>query len=630
MRRKEPARINYVYFVFIFLCLALISTLHIFLIEGDTTTSRSIFVLEAVGQCLLEAIILLLLYKLIQIFLPPTFLIFFIIGTFFLLIAQTVDGILVRYGDMTFMTGISYLLHEITDTHFIEYVRASRLSLGVVLFIFFVVFVLPLVGLGVFSICQKASKKWIWRASARTLAVTLLVYISTLALWDLLTVRNLSILSYRHYQKALPLKCCFFGPKHETISPLHPLKTPPQKERIKALKEHTFSLKKRPNIYLFVMESLRKDFLTETIAPSLSRFQDENFAFDFSYSNSNCSHISWFSILFSSLPLHWSNLQNSSYEAGSIPLQILKKMGYKIHVYSSARLSYYGMDQFIFGKNCQLMDHSYFFEPESVTADEADRKTIAKLKQDVEEHGEEEGHVHIIFLDSTHYYYCFPNDNAAFGPICNKAGCLQALYSKELLEKVKNRYRNAVHYLDSLFGSFLKTLESTKKGSDAIIAVVGDHGEEFFERGRLFHGSNLNEQQLHVPIIFKFGKNKELPADTFSTTVSSMDIFPSILHYLLNSDSLAPFFDGESIFREKTWPYIVSARYNGGGTPKEFSIQNGRYKLHLKFSNVREVFKSPSLNILSVNDLKDEPVPFTPDFLKQEFGPAIEHLFSPQ
>jgi membrane-anchored protein YejM (alkaline phosphatase superfamily) len=394
-----------------------------------------------------------------------------------------------------------------------------------------------------------------------------------------------------------------------------------------AIPEKNFLLTKKPNIFLFILESAREDFITPEIAPALSRFREENFAFDLSMSNANCSHISWFTILNSTLPLHWIHDSEATDKKGSLPLQILKKMGYKINVYSSARLNYHNAGVRNFGEECYLID-SYYNAPDCETPDEFDRKTIAKLQEDIKNHPDE-GHVHIIFLDGTHSYYYYPEAEPFITPVCPKGESLMSIYSNEVLEKLKNRYRNALHYLDSLFGNFLKTLEMTRNGKNAVIAVVGDHGEEFFEHGCIFHSSNLSNEQLHIPIYYKFGENNELPTDRISLVTSAIDIFPTIFDYLCKSDFLSPLFDGESIFRTKRWPYIVSARQNGVQMSKEFSIHNGRYKLHLKFSNLKEVFKSPSLYILSVKDLGDNPVPFNSDFLEQEFGPAIQRLFSP-
>ncbi len=41
---------------------------------------------------------------------------------------------------------------------------------------------------------------------------------------------------------------------------------------------------------------------------------------------------------------------------GSVPLQILKDLGYKIRIYSSADLRYFNMDELLFGQDRQLID----------------------------------------------------------------------------------------------------------------------------------------------------------------------------------------------------------------------------------------------------------------------------------
>lgn len=624
MGKRKSTGINYVYFGFIFLCLAASYTIHILSIDPRV---RSLFIFEAIAQCFLGVVLLIFLTKLIRAYLPVFVFRFFLSLTILLFIFYLYDPFLVTVQNISTFTGLKYLFYQMRDSNFSEFLISTRLSPPMLVALFLVlIFAIPATGWLLFSLTEKISEKKRLRLSAPTLGIALLVFSSVLATVDFFSTRTFSPFYYYKHQKILPLKSTFFAPQIEALTPSYPLKPVGQKS-LEGIPETSFLLKKRPNIFLFILESAREDFITPEIAPSLSRFREENFAFDLSMSNANCSHISWFTILNSTLPLHWTGAAEITDNKGSLPLQILKKMGYKINVYSSARLNYHNTGERNFGTGCHLID-TYYNAPDCETPDEFDRKTMAKLQEDIKNHPEE-GHVHIVFLDGTHSYYYFPEDEPFITPVCPKGGSLMSIYSKEVLEKLKNRYRNALHHLDSLFGNFLTTLEMTKNGKNAVIAVVGDHGEEFFEHGCIFHSSNLSHEQLHIPIYYKFGQNNELPTDSVSLFTSAIDIFPTIFDYLCKSDSLASLFDGESIFRAKTWPYIVSARQNGVCMSEEFSIHNGRYKLHLKFSNLREVFKSPSLYILSVKDLGDNPVPFNPDFLEQEFGPAIQRLFAP-
>ena len=93
----------------------------------------------------------------------------------------------------------------------------------------------------------------------------------------------------------------------------------------------------------------------------------------------------------------------------AFPLQILKKLGYRIRVYSAADLAYFNMDQIIFGQNRQLADSvKEFSTQQHLDPCDRDRLAIEALTEDVVK--ESEGTVFIVFLDSTHSEYSAPKN----------------------------------------------------------------------------------------------------------------------------------------------------------------------------------------------------------------------------
>jgi ketol-acid reductoisomerase len=196
--------------------------------------------------------------------------------------------------------------------------------------------------------------------------------------------------------------------------------------------------------------------------------------------------------------------------------------------------------------------------------------------------------------------------------------------SQKSIDLIKNRYHNAVNYMDSLFGRFLTHLP---RAEEAIVIFTGDHGEEFFEHGHLFHNSHLTREQTHIPLYFKWGLGKRAIAPR--GVVSQMDVFPSLLAYL--SGEAPPFLEGSSLFHAPQWPYAVTARFNAGLTPYEFCIHNGEYKLIAQFLNRRDLFASNRLRLLSLRTRLDKTVhTFKNDvasWVDEEFGTALTRLF---
>src|SRR3990167_3824171 len=212
-----------------------------------------------------------------------------------------------------------------------------------------------------------------------------------------------------------------------------------------------------PDSYTLVIKSLREDFINAETAPSLSRFRQEAAHFELALSNANGSHPSWFSIFHSQFAYAWHHLQDKGWKMGSPPLQLLKKWGYKVRLYTSAELHYYDMENLLFGKERRILDAYHPFHHSTIaTAAKTDAQTIDQWEQDVADNPElKEGQVVIFFLDSTHFTYSWPEHwELKFAPISTNLDFFTFYHSDLKIEKIKNRYRNAIFYVDSLFGRF--------------------------------------------------------------------------------------------------------------------------------------------------------------------------------
>ncbi|MBS0628782.1 MAG: sulfatase-like hydrolase/transferase [Verrucomicrobia bacterium] len=415
----------------------------------------------------------------------------------------------------------------------------------------------------------------------------------------------------QEFSQALPWKRTLFESALKAVKLEHSLKPAQNEEELlKRISRLSDCGKKNPDVFLFVIESLRADYITAQIAPNFDQFKQEFIAPELALASGNGTQLSWFSIFNSKYPFYFSQMNPKNWKSGSLGLQCLKALGYEVHVFSSSRLSYYQMDKRIFGENHQLANSfSLFTANEDIPAHESDRRCFAALEEKMEMgHG---GRCFIVFLESTHFDYSFP-EKGKFSPYYQSIPHAQLAFSMNGLEKVKNRYRNAIHYTDTLFGDFKKLLKNKGGWDEAVVIVTGDHGEEFYENGHLFHASNLSKEQIHVPLYFKFGKVKK----GGYSLASHVDIFPSLLHYLLEDTTpFAGVFDGESLFSVNRWCYAITGRYNGCRDPYEFLIHDGDGSLLVRFNEKGKIFDANALEILKM-DGKDIC----------DFAPAIERL----
>lgn len=89
-------------------------------------------------------------------------------------------------------------------------------------------------------------------------------------------------------------------------------------------------------------------------------------------------------------------------------------------------------------------------------------------------------------------------------------------------------YDAEVAFTDEQFGHLLDDLTQRRLLDDAIVVLVADHGEEFYDHGWWEHGKTLFREQLHVPLVIRFpgglgaGVRVESP-------VHQVDILPTLL-----------------------------------------------------------------------------------------------------
>jgi hypothetical protein len=238
------------------------------------------------------------------------------------------------------------------------------------------------------------------------------------------------------------------------------------------------------------------------------------------------------------------------------------------------------------------------------------------------------GNVFIVFLESTHFGYSWPEHKTlSLTPMPSAVDFFGITYSNDPVEGIKNRYKNAIHYIDTLFANFFDKLSEQQGGKEAVVVITGDHGEEFFEEGRIFHASHLSPMQTEVPIYYKLGLRTPSRFEELQLT-SHLDIFPTILHHILGKDIFETWFDGESILRPRVKNFTISARFNTNRAPYEFLIHTGKKQLVAQLGNPSNVLKSNSIEILSHRDETGGSQELQMDQVQHDFQEALESLFN--
>jgi choline-sulfatase len=90
-------------------------------------------------------------------------------------------------------------------------------------------------------------------------------------------------------------------------------------------------------------------------------------------------------------------------------------------------------------------------------------------------------------------------------------------------------YDQEVWYTDKHIGRVLDYVASQPWGEDTAIVMTADHGEAFYEHGMLFHGSEIWNELVHVPL-FVYVPGAE--GRRVSTKRSHIDIVPTIMELM--------------------------------------------------------------------------------------------------
>ncbi|MBN1947272.1 MAG: sulfatase-like hydrolase/transferase [Bradymonadales bacterium] len=89
-------------------------------------------------------------------------------------------------------------------------------------------------------------------------------------------------------------------------------------------------------------------------------------------------------------------------------------------------------------------------------------------------------------------------------------------------------YQGEITYNDQWFGQMIEDLRSRQLLDDTLVVVLADHGEAFYDHGRVGHGTSVYEEQVSVPLMFchprSLGESRWI-----ETEVESIDLMPTLL-----------------------------------------------------------------------------------------------------
>ncbi len=298
------------------------------------------------------------------------------------------------------------------------------------------------------------------------------------------------------------------------------------------------SQKKLPNIILLSIDTLRADRLgaygyKRPTTPNIDAFAKESSVFLNAVTAAPWtlpSHLSMLTGLYPSV--HGVSRSRGQRLAKDIPLlaEVLKKQGYKNFAYTAGGYlsAAYGFDR--------GFDEYFPKKHRKLSGDKGFNSTISRTQARIEEfHGKEPFFifmhtydVHCPYTPPEPYFSQFKSEGAEF---ITPNRCGNPSYNNMNLTPanglfLSDRYDGAVRWVDDLFGNFFRFLKEKNILEDTVVIITSDHGEEFFEHGRIGHQSSLYRELLMVPLIVKV---PGASAREIKSHVNVVDIYPTIL-----------------------------------------------------------------------------------------------------
>lgn len=193
----------------------------------------------------------------------------------------------------------------------------------------------------------------------------------------------------------------------------------------------------------------------------------------------------------------------------------------------------------------------------------------------------------------------------------------------QLKYSLKELYQAEVLAFDAYFGDFIKRLKELNIYDNAMIVLMSDHGEEFFEHNGWMHSHSLYDELIRVPVMIKF-PNGQFKGTRVTGPAGIVDLMPTILSYYgidykaakLDGTNLMPLIqDGQK--RKNSRRYVVSTISTGKyfeAIPTKIALLFDDYKLIYNDPFGREeleFFKDyalpPQVPKFELYNLKDDP-----------------------
>ena len=295
------------------------------------------------------------------------------------------------------------------------------------------------------------------------------------------------------------------------------------------------------NVLLVVMESVGSQYVAGTgqeeakrWTPNIASYLSHSIVMPNIYAHVPYSSKSLYGLLTSHYPVISIEAETELFAKAPMLSQLLKDAGRRTAFFHSGDFQFQNVEEFLQGRGfdhladmksipCNLpgMDVPW------IHLDAVDDRCTADALINWIDEDPQKPFFGMFWTDNTHY------------PYLPGLGLIEPTSS----DPDKDNYLAAVQTSDAAIGRILDHLRRQNRLDSTLVVIMGDHGEAFGEHDARIHGTNIYEEQIHIPLLLI---NPRLDGSKWPTVGGIIDIGPTILHVLgLRQE---PDVDGRSLF----------------------------------------------------------------------------------
>jgi membrane-anchored protein YejM (alkaline phosphatase superfamily) len=314
----------------------------------------------------------------------------------------------------------------------------------------------------------------------------------------------------------------------------------------------------RPYIVMIAVEGFRYDMLDPEITPNLWKFARGNIIFKNHFSGGNGTRAGIFSLLYGLQGTYWHSFLIE--KKSPVLIDSLRALGYEFKILSATQLSFPEFRKTIFVRvEDAIEDRLPAGHSPAGRSPVRDKMMVDKFVDFVSKRNPSRPFFFYMFFNSSHQPYSYPDGFAKFRPVSGA----EINYTKEInasnVGPVKNRYKNALYYDDSLFGRIFDSLREKNLLKNTIVIITGDHGEEFYERGYFGHTSSFDDYETKVVFVMHMPGVKAMEVDKLT---SHLDFVPTIMKELGYSNPPSDYSQGIPLLDAEKHSYVFSAGWD--------------------------------------------------------------------